>query len=174
MAFKEVYVSPAISLGGVNKKTNQANPTQLEGYYLRTKQHEDKKKRNGLGYTHEFQTATGFVTVWGKTDMDRKLRQVNPGTMVKVTWTGETKPTPNGDMQIYKVAEDPSNTIEVPGEAEVAAESATEDYADAEEEPADETPPQRATRPAIPATAPSAASKAAVERLLGNRTKQTA
>lgn len=117
MAFKQVNdLNPdnTISLGGSNRKTGKANPTQVEGYYMGSRKVDDKKKKSGFSYIHVFQTAKGMLGVWGKTDMDRKVTSVTPGTMTRVTATG-TRPTPNGDMYIFKVELDDENTIEVVG-----------------------------------------------------------
>ena len=115
MAFKEVSdlsADTTIALGGFNKKAKKDNPTQVEGYYLGNRSIPDRKKKNGMSYLHFFQTSSGNVGVWGKTDMDRKLLAVTPGTMTRVTFDRMVD-TPNGEMYKYKVAVDSDNTIEV-------------------------------------------------------------
>jgi hypothetical protein len=67
--------------------------------------------------------------VWGKTDLDIKMRSVAVGTMVRASHVG-MKPTPNGEMYKYKVEIDDENTIEVQGTPE--APLADDDGADAE------------------------------------------
>lgn len=99
-------------LGGPNKKTGKPNPKEVEGYYLGSRKVDSKKARSGFAYIHVFQTSGGNKGVWGKTDMDRKILAVTPGTMTKVTHTGSV-PTPNGDMYTYKVQFDKTNVIEV-------------------------------------------------------------
>lgn len=114
MSFKEVASLDAevtISLGGVNKKTGKKNPTSIEGYYLGSRVVESKK---GESKIHFFQTSKGNVGVWGKTDSDRKLSGVTPGTMTRISFD-KMQPTPNGEMYKYKVEVDGDNTIEVGG-----------------------------------------------------------
>jgi len=135
MAFKEVSdLNPdtTISLGGTNRKTNKTNPTEVEGYYMGSRKVDDNKKKSGFSYIHVFQTVKGMLGVWGKTDMDRKVIEVQPGTMTRVTSTG-TRPTPNGDMYVFKVAIDDTNVIEVLGsvnkqEPEDSDEDGTDTY----------------------------------------------
>jgi hypothetical protein len=132
MAYKEVSdlsADTTISLGGSNRKTGKANPTSIEGYYLGSRQVEDKKKKSGLSYIYIFQTAKGNVGVWGKTDMDRKMQAVTPGHMVKVSFD-KMVPTPNGEMYKYKVQFDETNTIEVVGGNETLEAAAEQDEAE--------------------------------------------
>lgn len=117
MAFKTVTDLSAdvtISLGGFNKKTKKDNPLTVEGYYLGNRQVEDKKKKDGKSYIYFFQTAKGNVGVWGKTDLDRKMKSVALGTMTRASFD-KMVPTPNGEMYKYKVEVDTENTIEVDG-----------------------------------------------------------
>lgn len=125
MGFTEVSSLDAdttVALGKVDKKTGKAYPKQAEGYYLGKRSVEGKK---GPSRLHFLQTAKGNLGVWGTTDLDRKLSQVTPGAMIRVTSTG-TKETPKGDMYTYKVEIDKGNTIEVS--------SATEDFSDLNED----------------------------------------
>ena len=115
MSFKEVEsldVDTTVSLGGFNKKTKKNNPTKAEGYYLGSKKTDNKKSKNGFSYLHVLQTEKGKIGVWGKTDLDRKLLTVEPGTKVRITQSG-TVPTPNGDMYKFKVEADSEDAIEV-------------------------------------------------------------
>lgn len=112
MAFKEVASLDAevtIAIGKKNKQTGKPYPNQAEGYYLGNRKVQNRKGESTL---HFLQTPKGNLGVWGTTDLDRKLRQVTPGTMVQITFAG-MKQTPNGDMYSYKVAQDTENTIEV-------------------------------------------------------------
>lgn len=112
MAFNEVTSLDAdttISIGGFNKKTKKDNPTSAEGYYLGNRTVETK---TGVSKLHFFKTADGNLGVWGKTDMDRKLSSVNPGTMTRVSFA-RMQETPKGDMYVYKVEVDSDNTIDV-------------------------------------------------------------
>lgn len=120
MGFKEVTsldTDHTTALGGINKKTGKSNPTSAEGYYLGSKKVESKKARSGFAYLHILQTPKGNLGIWGKTDLDRKILSVPPGSMVRVTHTGMLT-TPNGDMYKFKVEVDSDNTIEVSASAE--------------------------------------------------------
>lgn len=115
MAFKTLTSLDAdttISLGGFNKKTRKDNPTSVEGYYIGNRKVDSKKAKNGFCYIHFLQTPKGNLGVWGKTDLDRKLLQVTPGTMVRASFE-KMVPTPNGEMYKYKVEVDDENAIEV-------------------------------------------------------------
>lgn len=115
MGFTEVQSLDAdntTAIGGVNKKTGKKNPLTAEGYYLGSRKVESRKAKSGYAYLHILQTPKGNLGVWGKTDMDRKLTTVAPGTMVRITHTG-MQATPNGDMYKFKVEVDSSNSIEV-------------------------------------------------------------
>jgi hypothetical protein len=184
MAFKQIQDLDAditVSLGGINKKTGKKNPTKVEGYYIGNRTVESKKDKKGFAYIYFFQTQNGMLGVWGKTDLDRKMKQVKPGTMTLVSQSG-TVTTPNGDMYKFTVAVDSDNTIEVadhsasaeptsaPEETSYASQDddAEEDEDTAElDEPA---PAPRATAPSRPATAPNAERQAKVQALL-NRSR---
>jgi hypothetical protein len=112
MGFKEVSSLDAdvtIALGKTDKSTGKPYPKSAEGYFLGSRTVENKRGESKL---HFLQTRDGNVGLWGTTDLNRKLSNVNPGVMIRVTSTG-TKPTPNGDMYTYKVEVDADNTIEV-------------------------------------------------------------
>lgn len=115
MAFKQVQdldAETTIALGGRNKKTGKANPTEVEGYYLGKRKVESKKAKSGFAFIYYFQTPKGNVGVWGKTDLDRKMEGVTPGLMVRASFS-KMVPTPNGEMYKFLVEFDPDNTIEV-------------------------------------------------------------
>lgn len=112
MGFKEVQTLDAdvcVALGKRDKKTGKMGPKNAEGYYLGSRSTENKRGESRL---HFLQTPKGNLGVWGTTDLNRKLLQVTPGTMVRITSTG-TKATPNGDMYTYKVEQDSKNTVEI-------------------------------------------------------------
>lgn len=112
MAFQKVASLEAdntISLGKKDKATGKAFPTQAEGYYLGNRTVSTKL---GPSTLHILQTAKGNLGVWGGTDMNRKLNQVQAGTMVRITAAGK-KPTPKGDMNVFNVEVDNDNQIEV-------------------------------------------------------------
>ena len=189
MAFKELSsleTENTVTIGGVNRKTNKPNPKTVEGYFIGTKGGIPNKfnpdKPNQL---HVLQTKAGNVGVWGKTNLDQKMKSVPPGTMIRISFTG-TKPSNKGnDMLLYKVEADAENTIEVSGQSnEAYAPASDEDEAvagfsygdeeeadvDADETPADEVAPVRtATR--NPVKAPDPARAAKVQALL-SRAKQ--
>jgi len=183
MAFKEVVALEAdvtIALGGINRKTNKKNPTEIEGYYLGKRAVEDKKKKSGVSYIYFLQTNKGNVGVWGKTDLDRKLMSVTPGQMIRITAAG-TVPTPNGDMYKYKLEVDPDNTIDVSNLAsETVNEAADEtvDNGDADEESEDTGYNYNSGVAGLSAAASNANSLSAAERkaqvealLKGNKRK---
>lgn len=112
MAFKEVTSLDAevtVALGKTNKATGKPYPKQAEGYFLGSREVENKR---GKSFLHFLQTPKGNLGIWGTTDLNRKLSQAPTGSMVRITSTG-TKPTPNGDMYTYKVEIDSDNSIEV-------------------------------------------------------------
>jgi hypothetical protein len=179
MAFTEIAdldCTVAYALGGKDKKTGKANPTQVEGYYIGTRQVESGKSKTGFAALHVFQTAKGNVGIWGKTNLDAKMRSVKPGTMTLVKFVGMQE-TKNNPMYKYSVAVDQYNMIDV-GNGLDAVADAPADSGDAPDHdfgghdengdlPAvDELPPQRATPPARAAQAPSAERQAAVQALL--------
>lgn len=134
MAFKTVTdlsCDVTITIGGFNKKLKKDNPTKIEGYYLGKKKIDDKKKQSGFSYLYTIQTPNGNVGVWGRTDLDRKISGVEPGTMVRISAAG-TLAVPTGEMYKYKVEVDADNTIEVSAESNEEATSAPS-YSDSDE-----------------------------------------
>lgn len=131
MSFTEVQsldADNATAIGGLNKKTGKPNPKSAEGYYLGSRKVESRKAKSGFAYLHILQTPKGNLGVWGKTDMDRKLITVVPGTMVRITHTG-MQATPNGEMYKFKVEVDSTNTVEV-GNLNTESFSASDDTDD--------------------------------------------
>lgn len=175
MSFKEVLdleCDTAFGLGGTDKKSGKKNPTQVEGYFIGSKEIPDKFSKTGTGYLHVFQTEKGKVGVFGKTDSNRKMKGVAPGTMTRISFTG-TIPTKFGDMAKFKVETDESNTIDVDlaSATTTPANNYTEDASDsddvnADDEPLDEPTLPRPSRPAQAAQAPDAARQARVQALL--------
>lgn len=116
MAFTQVQdldSETAIALGGRNKKTGKANPTKAEGYFLGSKEVESQRSKTGKAFLHILQTANGNLGVWGKTDLDRKLRNVTPGTMVRITQSGMQEIPGKNPMYKFTVEVDLENVIEV-------------------------------------------------------------
>lgn len=177
MAFTEITSLDAeqtTALGGTNRKTGKKNPTQVEGYYLGSRKVESKKSKSGFAAIHFFQTPKGNLGVWGKTDMDRKLEGVTPGSMVRVTWTG-MQATPNGEMYKYKVEADKDNTIEVSTPAtnsyyeEEPTPTASEDD-DLDDEETDDTDEYQSS--AATASASALERKKKVEALLSGKSRK--
>lgn len=185
MGFKEVAdlgCDTAYALGGTDKKTRKANPTKVEGYYIGSKQVASPKSKTGYAALHVFQTPKGNVGIWGKTDLDQKMKAVKPGLLTKVEFTGMQE-TKNNPMYKYRVQVDSEQSIDV-ATADLAGEgdddtgidgedAAAQDEQfeesdlDAEEAPLDEVPPTRAAP--RQATAPTANAAARAQRLLGSR-----
>lgn len=114
MAFKAINdldADTTVSLGGFDKKTRKDNPTKAEGYYLGSR---EVKTTFGPSQLHFLQTPKGNLGIWGKTNMDKKLASVTPGTMVRITFTGMSKASPGKNpAYLFKVEADEDNTIEV-------------------------------------------------------------
>lgn len=120
MAFKELAdldTATCTAIGGVDKKSGKKNPTSIEGYYIGTKQVASKKSKTGLADLHVIQTSKGNVGVWGKTNLDQKMKTVTPGLMTRISFTGMQE-TKNNPMYKYKVEVDETNFIDVGGVSE--------------------------------------------------------
>lgn len=176
MGFKVVQsldAEKAITIGGRDKKANKANPTKAEGYYLGSRVIPGSKY--GESTLHFLQTNDGNLGVWGKTDLNKKLGGVTPGTMTRITYSG-TKPTKNGDMHTYKVETDDENTIEVAEGLSASDDSSySEESGDGQEseqeEPQMEEEEQQEEQ-AAPVAQVSADRKAKVQALLNKGKKQ--
>ena len=173
MAFKSVIdvEGNPIRLGGTDK-SGKPNPKTITGYYIGSK---GVSTKYGPATIHVFQTKDGEVPVWGKTDMDRKLKTITPGFLTRVTFTGTVPSKKGNDMWKYNVEADAENTIEV---AAVTPSAEEEHYAedldeeqdvDAEEAPLDEIPVARPKAPAKVATTPSLERQQQVQNLLKGR-----
>ncbi len=188
MGFKEIAdldCDKTVAIGGTDKKSGKPNLTTITGYYIGSRDVESPKSKNGKAKLHVFQTKTGNVGVWGKTNLDQKMLGVNPGVLTKVSFTGMV-PTKNQPMYKYKVECDTENTIEVAAPAESDGATSEETYEelsehagyenepsedpalDEEEAPLDETPPARTTAPKHAAAPADPAGRAAVQNLLKN------
>jgi hypothetical protein len=195
MAFKPVAdldTDKMTAIGGIDKKSGKKNPTSLTGYFIGTKEVESKKSKTGKAAVHVFQTKEGNVGVWGKTNLDVKMRAVTPGVLTRVSFTGMVE-TKNNPMYKYNVEVDSSDTIEVGGPAQetldnTAAEHSFDKYQaeedldaddaidsdlDSDDAPLDEVQATRAARPARAAATPDAASQARVQQLLNSRRART-
>lgn len=196
MSFKEVAsldASTTIALGGKNEKTSKANPTAVTGHYLG---YRTVTTEYGPAKLHVFSTDKGNVGVWGKTNMNTKLEGVEPGQLVRVSFTGMQKVPGRRDMYKYKVEVDTENTIDVGGLAAATEEETQDDGSEPNEEytnedfdPNDDSldesdvedeseeldtpPPARATAPKKAAPVPTADRQAKVKALL-NKGRATA
>lgn len=112
-----------VALGKIDKRTKKPFPKQAEGYYLGFRKVENRLGESKLYF---LQTPKGNLGVWGGTDLDKKLGNIQPGVMIRITSTG-TKPTPAGDMYTYKVEMDAANTIHVASAVESSEESSSFD-----------------------------------------------
>ena len=182
MAFTEISsldCETTTALGGRNKE-GKPNPTQVEGYYIGSKDVESRKSKTGKAKLHVLLTAKGNLGVWGKTDLDRKMLNVTPGVMVRITQNGKV-PTPNGEMYKFKVEVDSENTTEVSVQ-NAGSESSEDSYSDSEsygetemfddEAAADEVQYVAPKAPAKgTATTPDAARQAKVRALLASKNK---
>jgi hypothetical protein len=142
MAFKQVQDLDAevtTALGGTSRKTGKKNPSQVEGYYLGS-----KTVANSKGGTpsqlHILQTPEGNLGIWGKADLNKKLLNVKPGAMVRLTHTG-MQATPKGEMYKYRVEQDEDNAVEVAplslAQPKVDLEDSYEDESEEESEESD-------------------------------------
>jgi hypothetical protein len=191
MAFKEVNdldTNNTIALGGLNKKTGKPNPKSLEGFFLGRKDVESKLSKNGLCSVYILKTPDGNVGVWGKTDMDRKMVGLNPGVLIRISFTGTQKIPGKNDMYKYKVEVDEEQCIEVqsaePDQEEASdgcsdsdlpsepEEQECEAGVDEDEEEVDVVPPPRAQPPKKVAATPSADQQARVKALLAGKIKK--
>lgn len=183
MAFKQVQDLDSeytIALGGVDKNGKQ-NPKSVEGYYLGKRKVESAMAKSGFANLHFFQTEDGNIGVWGKTNLDQKLANVTPGTMVRATHTGMQRIPGKRDMFKYSVEVDDDNTIQI--NLSSSSESSVDDSSPmdaddsldadddlgADDTPADEIPPARAKPPVRAAQPPSKEQQAKVKGLLGQR-----
>jgi hypothetical protein len=116
--------------------------------------------------------------VWGKTDLDRKVLQVIPGAMVRITQSG-TRAIPGGnDMYIFKVQQDLDNCIDVDFVPEQSLVTHTSESDDGNDDDAfnnlSTSTPAQAPRvtPPVSNVATNAARTAKVQDLL-NKNKRT-
>ena len=177
MAFKEVAsldCDTTITLGSKDKKTGKSNPSTLEGYFLGTKEvGPNKFNKQKMDVVHVFQTKDGNVGVWGKTDLDTKLKNAIPGRMVRVTFTGAVPTNKGNDMLKFKVEIDNSNTIDVSDlVASNIDDNSYSNETDEEIEEETEEEEQEAAPRITPAAAASATERAnKVKELLNRKNK---
>ncbi len=112
MAFQEVQALNAkkyITLGGTDKKSGEVYPSEIEGYFLGTK---EKEGMYGQAFTHFFKTKFGVIGVNGKTQLNQKLEMVKPGVRTRVIYEGLHKQGVKS-FHNYSVAFDTEDTIPV-------------------------------------------------------------
>lgn len=178
MGFKEVLdldANMTISLGGRDKKTGKPNPTQAEGYFLGSKQVVSKRAKTGFSYLHILQTEEGNLGIWGKTDLDRKIRSVPAGAMTRITQSG-MQVTENGDMYKFRVEVDADNSIDVSSisssDRNDTQDVVTSDTEDHEEEAAlDEPNLVKTAPPKVAASTPTSSQQSRVQALLNRSTR---
>jgi hypothetical protein len=168
MAFKPVAdlsTDSAIALGGFNKKLRKDNPTTVTGYFLGSKEIDSPMSKTGKAFLHVFQTAQGNLGVWGKTDMDRKLRAATVGAMTRVTYTGQQEIKGKNPMYKYSVEVDADDVIEVTASTGASDTSDnSDDYSQDSEDDVDAPTP-----PPVSAKAPSDAARRSASNLLQGR-----
>lgn len=179
MAYEILDDIRPVVLGGVDKKTNKKNPTQLEGYFLRVETRPNRFNPDKPQNFYIFQTATGQVGIYGKAGIDREMKKATIGVMTLVKDTGQILDTGKGNpMRVFQVAQDRANALDSAtlAQSNVAPQS-DEDYASQADELSDidveddETPPARPVAPKVPLKAPSAERQAALQALLSKPRK---
>lgn len=172
MAYKEktsLNAETTAHIGGTNKTTGKPNPTKIEGYFLGTK---ETVSDYGPGKLHVFQTASGNVAVWGKSNSNRLLTKDLIGQMVELTFTGMGKPAKGRQPAYeYKVRHDEDNLIDVaePAAEETEAEPEHEEQDLYESERFDEEPSFSAPVRKGTLSTPSAERQAQTAKLLSGR-----
>lgn len=124
------------ALGGMNSKSNKSNPTQIEGYYLGSR---NVATANGPSAIHVFQTAKGNEGVWGTSKLNNNLTKAVIGKKVKVVYKGKIKITGGKTQHTYEFFVDKTDVIEVDvlpeGQETLEAEEySTDDSTDTPEE----------------------------------------
>lgn len=171
MAYKTIVSLDSditIALGGRDKKTGKLNPTEVEGYLLGSRTDvPSKKSKTGFCCIHYFHTDAGVIGVWGKTDMDKQMRNATRGLMTLVKFV-KMVPTPSGnDMYKYSVAQDADNvTTEIP---ELPTAMTAEYHADLETAVAEEEDDAEVEAAELAAAEARAAQKAKVQALLAKK-----
>lgn len=142
----------------------------LTAYYMGS---QDIDGAYGPSKKHIFRTPEGVVkTVFGQTHLGNQLTdptsEIRPGMLVRITYDG-TQKTKGGNMKVYLVDYDPSQTQEA---GEVAAAEAGWSQTEEDTTEDDQALDQQVTGPVklAPGAAPvSDATKAKVNALLGGR-----
>ncbi len=162
-----------ISLGGIDKTTGKKNPTEFEGYYLRTETRPNKFNPAKPQNLYVFKTSGGDVGLFGKAGIDREMKKARPGYMTKVINTEETLDVGKGNpMTLYEVYQDRSLSINVSEFNPSPTELSSEDDLVSEIEESDDEPVYVApTPPKTPAAVPNSERRAQLQALL-NKTRK--
>lgn len=178
MAYEILDDVKSVTLGGVDKKTNKKNPTQVEGYYLRVESRPNRFNPDKPQNFYVFQTAEGQVGVYGKAGIDREMKKATLGVMTLIKDTGQVLDTGKGNpMKVFQIAQDKANVLDADSlAASNVAPQSDEDYVSEseeadEEESIEEAPPARPVAPKVPLKAPSAERQAALQALLSKTRK---
>lgn len=165
-----------IVLGGTDKN-GKPFPKQVEGYYLGAK---DVTGSFGEAKLHIFQTGTGSVGVWGKTDLNHKLTLKRVGEMCLVTFKGMSNPQKGRrPAYLYELKYDDENRIDVgtldtssdiEDDVDMVGADDITDYDPGAEEPAlDEVKPSRSLSKGNSASPGAALQKQVQERLAARK-----
>lgn len=127
MSYQQLGDLAIVQLGGINKNTGKPNPKEVEGYLVRIEERDNKFRPGEKQNLYILNTKTGQVGIFGKTDIDRKMKTAQLGAMTKFAATNETKDTGKGfPMKVWYVAQDPTNVE--------AGYGSTESYSDESDE----------------------------------------
>ncbi len=170
MAFEPVF-----DAGNAQVRKFESVGDTVEGYYMGSF---DFDGDYGPTKRHVFQTESGAEIIFGQAHLKQLLPTVKPGTMVRITMTGELAPKKKGQhpMKLFKIEQDKKNTIEVSGVDFTPTDDSASDADDvdtdlgSDESALDEVKSSRAQAPARPAPTPTADTIAAAKARLAART----
>lgn len=130
------------ALGGKDTKTGKTNPTEIEGYYLGSR---NVQTSNGPSVIHVFMTPKGNQGLWGTKKLNDNLNKSVIGKMVLVKYKGKVKIAGGKTQHTYEFFVDKSNVIEVDTlpEGDVSADDDAT-YADTDDNSATEDDDQAA------------------------------
>lgn len=163
----------AVTLGGIDKKTGKANPTEIEGYYLGAKQVPSTMAKSGFTPLHILMTSEGNVGVWGKAHLNKLLSNVNPGQYVAIEFAGMKKVKNFPPSYSYRVGVRKGDIIDVASAAaSVSEESSGADYVEEDlyedsNTAAEEVAAAYSSKAPKATTPPSASAQAKARALLG-------
>lgn len=168
MAFETLF-----DAGNASVKKFESIGDQIEGRYMGSF---DFEGDYGPNKKHVFNTSEGAVVVFGQAHLKQLLPLVKPGTMVRVTLTGEKAALKKGrhPMKLFTIEQDKTDFVEVAGvDFNKTDTSVADDTIDAgsysEEETLEGAAPPRVAASAKAAVPPSADRAAAVRATLAAR-----